>query len=63
LRAEAFGFVEIAADRQEIRLARDREIDDAHERVFECAPSRGTAARVGEDRFEVDVGTVNDSYR
>ncbi len=63
LGTEAFGFVEIAADRQEIRVPRDREIDDAHERVFECAPSCGAAARVGEDRFEVDVGTVNDSNR
>ena len=41
LRPGALGFVQIAADRERVGAAFEREVDDAHERVGE----RGAAAR------------------
>ena len=61
LRPRPFALVEVAADREDVGAARERFIDDAHERIGEgFAPGRATA-RLHERRFQMHVRAVHDA--
>jgi hypothetical protein len=58
--AGPFGFVQIAADRENVGLAGERFIDDPHERVGQRGTACSAAARIGKRRFQMDVGAVDE---
>ena len=60
LRPRALGLVKVAADRQRVGAAFEREVDDALERVGQRGAAARAAAHLGERRLEVHVGGVDD---
>jgi hypothetical protein len=60
LRPRTFGFIEIAADDERVRVAAARFVHDTNESIREGRAPRGATSHVGKRRLEVDVRAVDE---